>query len=119
MDSVPVFEASYSESVMDQPVPSIDQSVSKTNQPFPKVEKPVTKMDMIVSKVHVVTESSAPLVIDMLAREEHVVPQRVEKRVELQPLTPEQLNSLYYNVQLENNTAYIDRFVQVRPVYRI
>lgn len=31
----------------------------------------------------------------------------------LQPFTREQLHSLYYNAQLVNNPAFIDRFVQV------
>jgi hypothetical protein len=59
-------------------------------------------------------QSSAPMEEDIRPREAEQRPQpKVERREELQPLTPEQLTSLYYNPGLENNTAYIDRFVQV------
>ncbi|XP_060553082.1 ectopic P granules protein 5 homolog [Ruditapes philippinarum] len=59
-------------------------------------------------------QSSAPMEEDIRPREAEQRPQpKVERRKELQPLTPEQLTSLYYNPRLENNTAYIDRFVQM------
>lgn len=59
-------------------------------------------------------QSSAPAEEDLRPREPEQVPQpKVIRREEFQPLTPEQLASLYYNPRLEYNTAYIDRFVQV------
>ena len=43
-----------------------------------------------------------------------VMKERVETRDAIQPLTIEQLNSLYYNQQLEQNDFYIDKFVEVK-----
>lgn len=63
----------------------------------------------------VAVQSSAPLEQDLLPRDEkHVEPPKVKRKEEFQPLRQEQLNSLYYNAKLETNTAFIDRFVQVR-----
>ena len=39
--------------------------------------------------------------------------ERIETRETIQPLTIEQLNSLYYNQKLEQNDFYIDKFVEV------
>ncbi|KAL4226903.1 Ectopic P granules protein 5 [Mactra antiquata] len=61
-------------------------------------------------------KSSAPLEADLQPRPEaHVIAHRqvvAERKDEFQPLTQEQLNTLYYNARLENNQAYIDRFIQ-------
>ena len=43
-----------------------------------------------------------------------VMKERVDTREAIQPLTIEQLNSLYYNQQLEQNDFYIDKFVEVK-----
>ncbi|XP_053378040.1 ectopic P granules protein 5 homolog isoform X2 [Mercenaria mercenaria] len=89
VDSVPILEASFHD---------LKEQASTDNECVPKIE----------------VKSSAPMELDLHPREiEHVAPPRVERREEFQPLTPEQLNSLYYNTRLENNTAYIDRFVQM------
>ena len=43
-----------------------------------------------------------------------VIQERVETREAIQPLTLEQLKSLYYNQKLEQNGFFIDNFVEVK-----
>ena len=78
------------------------------------VENHYDKQNTIVKKAVV----SAPAREIVLDNEQDVAETIVNRPVmikeEFRPLTLEQLKSLYYNVMLENNAAYIDRFVQVR-----
>lgn len=62
-------------------------------------------------------EAVAPPIKHMRQPQERVADieaQRPVVKEEFKPLTLEQLKSLYYNVMLDNNTAYIDKFIQVR-----
>lgn len=65
-------------------------------------------------------EISAPPVESVTRMDEAVTERRSERQAvveDFRPLTLEQLKSLYYNIMLDNNTAYIDRFVQVRQIF--
>ena len=48
-----------------------------------------------------------------VAERETVAQNRIEEKGNIQPLTLEQLNSLYYNPKLEQNDAFIDNFIEV------
>jgi len=82
----------------------------------------VSETEYAAPKVYV-SESAPPMVLGGRQQESSAIPQQpayVQERsplAEIRPLTIEQLNSLYYNARLENNQAYIDKFIQVRYQY--
>ena len=48
-----------------------------------------------------------------VAERETMAQKRMEEKGNIQPLTLEQLNSLYYNPKLEQNDTFIDNFIEV------
>lgn len=101
VDKIPVLQASYHEERADNYKITDSKPVELSSQLEPNMTQ---------------VRGSAPSETDLHSRsEEYLKPTRTkvaERREELQPLTQDQLMSLYYNVRLENNATFIEKFVQ-------
>ncbi|XP_052780180.1 ectopic P granules protein 5 homolog isoform X2 [Mya arenaria] len=103
-----------------QPVETYNPRIIDASAPPPSVkehqpsEQKITdtqSREIISAPPFVESRPLAPHYEDTGQAHQHVAP-RVQRQDEIQPLTSEQLKSLYYNVKLENNEAYIDKFIQ-------
>ena len=73
-------------------------------------QKKVEERENVAQKRIGESETVAP---KRVVERETVAQNRIEEKGNIQPLTLEQLNSLYYNPKLEQNDTFIDNFIEV------
>lgn len=121
-ESSRVISTSKLEQIQNEELTVLKQKPSSPDELYPVLDKFVEQISISSEKLEVISCSVGPSVGTASAPQFEVPVERpseghthqtVNLRARLQPLTQEQLQSLYYNAQLANNPAYIDRFIQV------